>query len=46
MHESNICTKKDCCGTSRHCNNKCCDPHGPYKYLVVQVTEAIGANDN
>ena len=39
IHKSDIKTKKDCCGTARHFNNKCCDSSNPFVYLCVQHIE-------
>ena len=41
IHKSNIKTKKDCCGTARHFNNKCCNFSNPFVYLHVQLIEKV-----
>ena len=36
-HKCDIHTKKDCCGTARHFNNKCCNPDDLHNYLAVEI---------
>ena len=41
LHKSDIKTKKDRCGTTRHFNNKCCDSSNPHKFIQVQLIESV-----
>ena len=41
IHKSDSKTNKDCCGTVRHFNNKCCSPDNKYAYLKVQIMEQV-----
>ena len=41
IHKSDIKTKKDCCETARHFNNKCCDSSNSFVYLRVQLIEKV-----
>ena len=43
FQKSGIKTKKDRCGTARHCNNKCCNSSNPFVYLRVQLIESIAS---
>ena len=40
-HKSDIKTKKDSCGTSRHFNSKCPDVQNPHRFLQVQLIESV-----
>ena len=41
IHEYDMKTKKDSCGTARHFNNKCCNSSNPFVYLRVQLIEKV-----
>ena len=45
IHNSDIKSNKDCCGTARHFNNVCCHPINPHFYLKVQLIEEVLCND-
>ena len=45
IHKSDIKTNKDCCGTARHFNNKCCSPTNKHAYLKVQIIEQVFNNN-
>ena len=45
VHKSNIKTKKERCGTSRHFNEKwLCSP-SPFRYVKVQIIEQVYSED-
>ena len=41
IHKSDIKTKKDRCGTTRHFNSKCSDVQNPHRFLQVQLIESV-----
>ena len=41
IHRSDIKTKKNCCGTARHFNDKWCNSSNPFVYLHVQLIEKV-----
>ena len=44
IHNSDIKTSKDRCGTARHFNNVCSHPSNPHFYLKVQLIEQVFCN--
>ena len=44
IHNSDIKTNKELCGTARHFNNVCCHPRNPHFYLKVQLIEQVLCN--
>ena len=45
IRKSDIKTNKDCCGTARHFNSKCCSPNNILAYLKVQIIEQVFNNN-
>ena len=45
VHKSDIKTKKERCGTSRHFNEKCLCSTSPFGYVKVQIIEQIYSED-
>ena len=41
VHKLDIKSKKDCCGTTRHFNKKCCNFSKSFVYLRVQLIEKV-----
>ena len=41
VHKSDIKTKKECCGTSRHFNERCLCSTFPFGYVKVQIIEQV-----
>ena len=44
-HKSDIKTKKERCGTSRHFNEKCLCSTSPFGYVKVQIIEQVYSED-
>ena len=45
VHKSKVKTKKKCCGTSRHFNEKCLCSASPFGYIKVQIIEQLYSED-
>ena len=45
VHKSDIKTKKERCGTSRHFNEKCSCSASPFGYVKVQIIEQVYSED-
>ena len=45
VHKSDIKTKKERCGTSRHFNEKCLCSTSPFGYVKVQIIEQVYSED-
>ena len=45
VHKSDIKTKKERCGTSRHFNEKCSCSASPFGYAKVQIIEQVYSED-
>ena len=45
IHNSDIKTKKERCGSARHFNSKCYHDTNPFQYLQVQLIEQVYCND-
>ena len=45
VHKSDIKTKKERCGTSRHFNEKCSCSASPFGYVKFQIIEQVYSED-
>ena len=46
IQKPDIKTKRDCCGTARHFDNKCCSPNNKHVYLKVLIIEQVFNNNH
>ena len=45
VHKSDINTKKDLCGVTRHFTNKCRNPQNPHAFLKIQPNEQVSVKE-
>ena len=46
IQKPDIKTNRDCCGTARHFDNKCCSPNNKHVYLKVLIIEQVFNNNH